>query len=158
MIANARGKTIQSSYVSPHWTKLYRLRGVEFEAERTPSEPAPPNSTIDWRMPVATGRMDLFRKVFAGNQWVEQGIWVEGRPEEPVFSAAGQAKRNPDIISIYSADVETPVEFVRNYYNDLLAEKSEYKTVFHGTTPAVSLLLYPKSIDCLDGTITILSR
>lgn len=158
MIAHARGKTIQSSNVSPHWTKLYRLHGVEFAADQPTHEPAPPNSTIDWRMPVANGRTELFAKVFAGNKWVEEGMWVEGRPEEPVFSAAAQARRNPDLISIYSPDVDVPIEFVRNYYNDLLAEKLGYKTVFHGTTPEVSPLLYPKFIDCLPGTITILSR
>jgi hypothetical protein len=158
MIAHARGKTIQSSYVSPHWTKLYRLRGVEFWADQPPQEPPPPNSTIDWRMPVANGRMDVFKKDYAGNRWVEQGVWVEGRPEQTVFSSAGQAQRNPDLISIYSPDLDVPVEFVRNYYNDLLSEKAGYKTVFHGSTAAVSPLLYPKFIDCLPGTITILGR
>lgn len=158
MIAHARGNTIQSSYVSPHWTKLYRLHGVEFEADRPPTEPAPPSSTIDWRMPATTGRNDLFRKIFAGNQWVEQGISIEGKPDEGLFSPAAQAARNPDLISIYSADVEVPVDSVRDYYNDLLAEKRGYKIVFQGTTPAVSPLLYPKDIDCLFGTITILKR
>jgi hypothetical protein len=158
MIANARGKTIQSSYTSPHWTKLYRLRGVEFWADRPPEESAPPNSTVDWRMPVANGRMDVFKKDYAGNRWVEQGVWVEGRPEQDVFSPAGQAQRNPDLISIYSPDLDVPVEFSRNYYNDLLGEKLGYKIMFQGSTPPVSPLLYPKFIDCLAGTITILGR
>lgn len=158
MIAHARGKTIQSSYMSPHWTKLYRLRGVEFQADRPPAEPAPPNSTVDWRLPATTGRKELFRKVFAGNHWIEEGISIEGDPDQTLFSVAGQAARNPDLISIYSADVEVPVESVSAYYNDLLAEKSGYKTLFHGTTPEVSPLVYPKIIDCLAGTITILSR
>lgn len=158
MIAHARAKTIQSSYISPHWTKLSGLRGVEFAADGSPHDPAPPNSTVDWRMPVANGRTQLFSKIFAGNRWVEEGMSVEGKPEEMVFSEAGQTVRNPDLITIYSFDVEVPVEFVRTYYNDLLAERLGYKIAFQGTTPAVSPLLYPKVIDCLSGTMTILSR
>ena len=159
MIANARGKTIQSSYAAPHWTKLYQLPGVELFADEPNPGPPLPNSTVDWRMPVANGRTELFSKVFRGNQWVEEMVWVEGRPRQPVFSAAGQAQRHPDLVAIWSPDVEeVPVEFVRNYYHDLLTQKLEFKTVFEGVTPAVSPLLYPQEIEFLPGTITILSR
>ena len=113
--------------------------------------------TTDLRLPHMSGRVELFRKIFA--EWVQPYVAEkEKNPDEGLFTAAALEKRDPDYISVYSWNYQVPSETVRKYYGDLLAAKFPYVIVFDAETARVPAWTYPSTIDFLAGRITILQR
>ena len=103
------------------------------------------------------GRVELFRKVFP--EWVQPLVAEkEGHPDQGLFTAAALRTRNPNYIAIYSLDYQVPGEIVRRYYGDLLAGTFPYAIAFDGATPPAPAWIYPRTIDFLQGRITILQR
>jgi len=152
-----RGSVIESSGTCPHWSKLPDFDASEINLGR-PGRPSPPARDItDLRLPLMPGRVELFRKTFP--EWVQPLIAEkEGNPDQGLFTAAALEKRNPNYITIYSADYRVPSETVRRYYGDLLTAKFPYAIVFDADTPRAPKWIYPRTIDHLRGRITILQR
>lgn len=158
MISNVPpGSVIESSGVSPHWSKLANFDGHEINLARL-DDPIPPARDItDLRLPHMPGRIELFRKVFP--EWVQPLVAEkEGHADPALFTAAALSKRNPNYIAIYSLDYKVPSETVRRYYGDLLAGNFPYAIAFDGETPPAPAWIYPHTIDFLHGRITILRR
>ncbi len=152
------GLTIESSAEAPRWTKLAAIGGVEIAAG-TPLELAPHESLIDYRMPYAYGRLQLFRKLFPHDAWLQQHIAdYEIEADESLFTAAALGKRHPQFVAIYSTDYQVPSTAVRSYYTDLIAGLFPYRIVFDAATEAPLWWTYPKKIDFLSGRLTILKR
>jgi hypothetical protein len=82
----------------------------------------------------------------------------EGHAEEALFTTAALRKRNPNYIAIYSLDYKVPSETVRRYYGDLLVGNLPYAIKFDAETPPAPAWIYPRTIDFLQGRITILQR
>ena len=151
------GSVIESSGTCPHWSKLSNFDASEINLGR-PDRPSPPARDItDLRLPLTPGRFELFRKAFP--EWVQPLVAEkEANPDEGLFTAAALAKRNPDYITIYSLDYRVPSETVRRYYGALLTGKLPYAIVFDADTPRAPKWIYPRTIDHLRGSITILQR
>jgi hypothetical protein len=151
------GSVIESSGTSPHWSRLPNFDGHEINLGRL-DDPIPRAQDItDLRLPHMPGRVELFRKVFP--EWVQPLVAEkEGHPDEELFTASALRKRNPNYIAIYSLDYKVPSETVRRYYGDLLAGKFPYAIAFDGETPPPPAWIYPRTIDFLQGRITILQR
>lgn len=151
------GSVIESSGTSPHWSKLPNFDGHEINLGR-PDDPIPPARDItDLRLPHMPGRIELFRKVFP--EWVQPLVAErEGHADQALFTAAALSKRNPNYIAIYSLDYKVPSETVRRYYGDLLAGNFPYAIAFDGEPPPAPAWIYPRTIDFLQGRITILRR
>ena len=151
------GSVIESSGTSPHWSKLPNFDGHEINLGRL-DDPIPPARDItDLRLPHMPGRIELFRKVFP--EWVQPLVAEnEGHADQALFTAAALSKRNPNYIAICSLDSKVPNETVRRYYSDLLAGTFPYAIAFDGETPPAPAWIYPRTIDFLQGRITILHR
>jgi hypothetical protein len=151
------GSVIESSGTSPHWSKLPNFDGHEINLGRL-DDPIPPARDItDLRLPHMPGRIELFRKVFP--EWVQPLVAErEGHADQALFTAAALRKRNPTYIAIYSLDYKVPSETVRRYYGDLLAGNFPYAIAFDGETLPAPAWIYPRTIDFLQGRITILQR
>jgi hypothetical protein len=151
------GSVIESSGTSPHWSKLPNFDGHEMNLARL-DDPIPPARDItDLRLPHMPGRIELFRKVFP--EWVQPLVAErEGHADQALFTAAALSKRNPNYIAIYSLDYKVPSETVRRYYGDLLAGNFPYAIAFDGETLPAPAWIYPRTIDFLQGRITILER
>lgn len=150
------GSVIESSGSSPHWSKLPNFETREINLGLT-DQVGGFMGTTDLRLPHVHGRVELFQKIFPG--WVQRyAAEKEGNPDKALFTAAALQKRHPNYISVYSWDYLVPSETVRRYYCDLLAGKFPYEIVFDAETPHVPVWIYPRTIDFLDGRITILQR
>jgi hypothetical protein len=150
---------MESSAGSPHWRKLAALNAVEFDAEEPSWSKAQDVDVIDLRMPHASGRPELFARIFQDDLWMrEQASAYEDEANERLFTFAELSKRKPDLITVYSSDYQVPSAAVRNYYSDLLAGKFPYDIVFDGKTREPPRWVYPRDIDFLNGRITILAR
>ena len=110
-------------------------------------------------MPHVTGRGERFEALFEGNEWVQGKTALhEPHVDESIFNLHCLIDRNPDVISVYSGDVNVPSNEVRSYYADLLGERYPYKIVFDRKSPPVSQWLYPRSIDFLVNESILLIR
>jgi hypothetical protein len=158
MVKNVAPRSvIESSGTCPHWSQLPNFDAHEIHLGQ-PDEPIPPARDItDLRLPHMPGRVELFRKVFP--EWVQPLVAEkEGHPDQGLFTAAALRTRNPNYIAIYSLDYQVPGEIVRRYYGDLLAGTFPYVIAFDGATPPAPAWIYPRTIDFLQGRITILQR
>ena len=158
MVKNVAPRSvIESSGTCPHWSQLPNFDAHEIHLGQ-PDEPIPPARDItDLRLPHMPGRVELFRKVFP--EWVQPLVAEkEGHPDQGLFTAAALRTRNPNYIAIYSLDYQVPGEIVRRYYGDLLAGTFPYAIAFDGATPPAPAWIYPRTIDFLQGRITILQR
>ena len=155
-----RGSVIESSWASPHWTRLPGLNGTERDLAKMDSRALSRGLIVDLRMPKVTGRAELFSKIFQGNRWVMESLDArEGRPDDQLFTIAELQKRNPDYIAAYSADYVVPNETVKSYYSNLLEGQFPYDIAADGeSTVMAPFWLYPRQIDFLGGRITILKR
>lgn len=159
MLAHVQpGAVVESSSRSPRWSLLSDLHLMEFKATDPNLRKVKPGVGVDLRMPAVNGRSQLFGRIFKGNRWVEAGRHEEGDPDEQMFTLPALRQRNPDFITIYEPDAVMPSEVARNYYAQLRADRFPYEVRFDGALPPVSRLIYPKTIDFLDGRITILAR
>jgi hypothetical protein len=151
------GSVIESSDTSPHWSKLPDFDGHEVKLGRLDEAVPPARDITDLRLPHMPGRIELFGKVFP--EWVQPLVAErEGHAEEALFTTAALRKRNPNYIAIYSLDYKVPGETVRRYYGDLLAGNLPYAIKFDAETPPAPAWIYPRTIDFLQGRITILQR
>jgi hypothetical protein len=151
------GSVIESSDTSPHWSKLPDFDGHEVKLGRLDEAVPPARDITDLRLPHMPGRIELFGKVFP--EWVQPLVAErEGHAEEALFTTAALRKRNPNYIAIYSLDYKVPSETVRRYYGDLLAGNLPYAIKFDAETPPAPAWIYPRTIDFLQGRITILQR
>jgi hypothetical protein len=148
---------IESSGTSPHWSRLPNFDGHEINLGRL-DDPIPPARDItDLRLPHMPGRIELFRKVFS--EWVQPLVAErEGQADQALFTAAALRKRNPNYIAVYSLDYRVPIKTVRGYYGALLAGNFPYAIAFDGEMLPAPAWIYPRTIDFLQGRITILQR
>ena len=158
MAKNVRpGSVIESSGTSPHWSRLPNFDGHEINLGQLDDTIPPAQDITDLRLPHMPGRVELFRKVFP--EWVQPLVAErEGHADQALFTAAALKKRNPNYIAIYSLDYKVPSETVRRYYGDLRAGNFPYAIAFDGETPPAPSWIYPRTIDFLQGRITILQR
>jgi hypothetical protein len=160
MEANVKhGNRIESSAASPHWRRLPGLDAIEVELAKAPEKEIPPGKVADLRMPHASGRAELFERVFKGNRWVEgQAAAHEGSYDEQLFSIKELLARNPDFVTIDSADYQVPSETAKSYYDNLIQEKFPYKVVYDRQSPPVPQWIYPRVIDFLQDRTILLVR
>jgi hypothetical protein len=155
----SHGSLLESSAGSPHWEKLPGLNAVELDVASPRWSKAEGADVVDLRMPHASGRFELFTKIFESNPWVRNyARKVENQPNEQLFTRDDLRKRNPNIVTVYSSDYEVPSQVVRNYYAEMLEEKFHYDVAFDGKTTEAPRWIYPRDIDFLRGRITILTR
>ncbi len=153
------GYVLESSSGAPHWEKLPGLNAVELDAASPNWSRADGGDVIDLRMPHASGRAELFARIFQDNPWMKKhGSDYEKETDESLFTGTELRQRNPNIVAVYSSDYQVPSDKVRNYYLDLLAGKFPYDIVFDGQTVDPPRWVYPRNIDFLSGRITILAR
>jgi hypothetical protein len=153
------GYILESSSGAPHWEKLSGFNAVELDAASLNWSGAAAGDVIDLRMPHASGRAELFARIFQDNPWMKKhGSDYEKETDESLFTETELRQRNPNIVTVYSSDYEVPSDKVRNYYFNLLAGKFPYGIVFDGQTVDPPRWVYPRSIDFLSGRITILAR
>lgn len=160
LLQNVRpGNVIESSSGSPHWSRLPELGAKEVDVNHPNWERAVGAAVIDLRMPVLTGRAELFRRIFPNEKWVGQfaaehesdsGAWAYQEKE--------LRRRHPDFVTLYSSDLFSTNQTQQKYYHDLLADRYPYEIAFTGQSPAVPSWIYPRSIDFLVGRIVIFRR
>jgi hypothetical protein len=156
----APGSVIESSARSPHWKMLPGLKVAELDAAKPNWSKIEANDVIDLRMPRASGRSELFVKIFENDPWIRQHAKeYEGEADEQLFTLDSLEKRKPQVITVYSSDYKkVPTVSVRKYYSDLLEQKFPYDIVFDGESKEPPRWVYPRVIDHLRGRITILAR
>ena len=159
MVRHARpGLILESSAESPSWTKLKGVPGIELPASNPPAT-IDPSQVVDWRMPYAYGRLQLFRKLFSDDAWLQKHVAeYELEGDESLFTRSQLAARHPQLVAVYSADYQVPSRAIRRYYNGLLAGEFPYEIVFDAATRRPPRWTYPQEIDFLNGRITILKR
>jgi hypothetical protein len=153
------GSVMESSAGSPHWEKLPGLNAVELDAGDSEWSKVQGSDVTDLRMPHASGRPELFAKIFQNDPWMRQhAADYEGEADERLFTLEELLKRKPSFITVYSSDYQVPSTAVRNYYSDMLQGKFPYEVVFDEQTREPPRWVYPRDIDFLSGRITILAR
>jgi hypothetical protein len=119
--------------------------------------------------PFVTGRERLFQRVFPGNAFINGSDKTQRAAEERVawYSVAELTRRDPDYVVIDSLYYDRFVQpglrselypSMREYFDDLLAERYPYRIVFDRGSPRVPALIYPREIDFLDNRATILAK
>ena len=155
----APGSLMESSAGSPHWKNLPGFNAAEVDAGKPNWTNVESNDVIDLRMPHASGRPELFAKIFVNDSWMrEHAEQYEAKADEQLFTVDALEKRQPQFITVYSSDYQVRSPLVRKYYSDLLAQKFSYDIVFDGESKEQPGWIYPRDIDFLRGRITILSR
>jgi hypothetical protein len=155
----APGSLIESSAGSPHWNKLPGFNAAELDTATPNWSKVESNDVIDLRMPHASGRPELFAKIFENDPWMrEHAKEYEGESDEQLFTLDSLEKRKPQFITVYSLDYQVPSPLVRKYYSDLLAQRFSYDIVFDAESKEQPRWIYPREIDFLRGRITILAR
>jgi hypothetical protein len=153
------GYVLESSSGTPHWEKLPGLNAAELDAASPNWSRTDGSNVVDLRMPHASGRAELFARIFQDNPWMKKhGSDYDKETDESVFTETELRQRNPNIVAVYSSDYQVPSDKVKNYYLDLLAGKFPYRIVFDGQTVDPPRWVYPRNIDFLSGRITILAR
>jgi hypothetical protein len=154
-----QGLVIESSPMSPHWAKLPRLKAVEILAANPIWERTKGFDVIDWRMPYAFGRLQLFKKVFHDDPWIQEHVaQYEIEADEWLYREEELLKRNPSLITVHSIDYSISNSAVRSYYANLLEGKFPYQVAFDRTAIEPPRWVYPRNIDFLSGRMTILKR
>lgn len=150
---------IESSAESPRWALLASLQALEVHAANPDLRYFATTPVVDWRMPFAYGRLQLFNQVFQDDPWIRQNVAkYEIEADENLFTEAELLKRNPRLVAAYSSDYAVPNPAVRNYYAQLLGGKFPYTIAFDADTKEPPRWVYPREIDFLRGRITILKR
>lgn len=150
---------MESSADSPHWRMLPGFNAVELDAAKPNWSKAKANDVIDLRMPYASGRPELFAKIFQNDPWIrEHAKEYEEEADERLFTLGALEKRKPQFITVHSSDYQVPSPLIRKYYSDLLAQKFSYDIVFDAESKEPPHWVYPRNIDFLQGRITILVR
>ena len=127
--------------------------------ERPISRKARESQSVDVRLPAVNGRLELFSQIFAGDERIISAARVyEREVNEELFTAEALQQRDPDFVSVYSADYDVPIERVKRYYLELIQGNTPYRVAFEGSSPAAPRWAYPQDIDFLKGRITILRR
>src|SRR6266446_387256 len=153
------GNVIESSPGSPHWWLLPKLGAKEVDVDHPAWEGTIGAAVIDLRMPVLTGRADLFRRTFPNEKWVGQ-FAAELEPDSGAWAYRAEEllRRNPDFVTLYSSDLASPNKAVHKYYDNLLAQRYPYEIAFTGKSPSIPSWIYPRDIDFLVGRMTIFRR
>lgn len=153
------GTVIESSPGSPHWSLLPELGAKEVDVNHPAWEQTIGAAVIDLRMPVLTGRADLFRRTFPNEKWVGQ-FAAKQEPDSGAWAYRAEEllRRNPDFVTLYSPDLGSPNNALHKYYNDLLAQRYPYEIAFMGKSPSIPSWIYPRDIDFLVGRMTIFRR
>ncbi len=150
------GNLIESSPDSPHWSKLPALKAKEVEVSQPNWTRAAGADVIDLRMPVLTGRAELFRQTFPNKKWVgELAAKYESDSGAWAYRLEELRRRHPNFITFYSFDFSSPSQALHRYYEDLLAEKYPYQIAFAAESSPVPTWVYPRYIDFLPGRMTI---
>ena len=153
------GLIIESSAMSPHWAKLPRLMAAEIQAANPNWERAKGFDAVDWRMPYAFGRLQLFKKVFRDDPWIQEHVaQYEIEADERLYTLEELLKRNPSLITVHSIDYSISNSAVKSYYSDLLEGKFPYEIAFDREAIEPPRWAYPRNIDFLNGRMTILKR
>ena len=114
-----------------------------------------------------SGRGILFRDMLGDNPWVADGLARFELSEDTAwYTTDALAQRAPDYLWIDSLEYDrffSAIEAehypeVRRYFEDLLAERSDYAIVFDAVNPDVPSWIYPRQIDFLKNRMTILQR
>jgi hypothetical protein len=153
------GNVIESSPGSPHWSRLPELGAKEVNVDQPNWEQTIGAAVIDLRMPVLTGRADLFRRTFPNEKWVWQ-FAVKQEPDSGAWAYRVEEllRRNPDFVTLYSPDLNSPNNAVHKYYDELLAQRCPYEIAFMGKSRSIPSWIYPRDIDFLVGRMTIFRR
>jgi 4-amino-4-deoxy-L-arabinose transferase-like glycosyltransferase len=150
---------IESSFSSPHWAKLSALNAAQVQADTADWTQAAGAPVIDIRMPVLTGRAQLFQQMFADNELVRrEAAQQEGDADEHLFTHEALVSRNPDFITVHSFDCVSPVAAQRGYYVELLSGNAGYRKVFQRQSESPPRWIYPRDIEFVGGGIVILAK
>ncbi len=153
------GLVIESSAASPHWAKLPLLKAVEVSVANPNWSKAQGANVIDLRMPRAIGRLELFRKAFRDDPWIQRHVAdYEKMPDERLYTREELLRRAPDMVTVHSLDYGISTSPVKTYYANLLAGRFPYQIAFDGETVEAPRWVYPRNIDFLKGRMTILTR
>ena len=145
------GSTIESSFYSPHWGKLADV------------------VLRDRRMPLVTGRAELFRQIFSGNENILDLV-ERFDPDDDKrvlwYTAKHLERRRPSYIAVNSLYYSRFMEGVMSkhypsmqaFFTALIEEEYPYKIVFNLKSPDAANCTYPRQIDFLENRMIILER
>jgi hypothetical protein len=120
-------------------------------------------------MPFVTGRERLFRRVFAGDPFVNGSAERQQELEQPIawYAPGALAARAPDYVVVSSLYYDRFLQpgprrelypSMVVFFEALLGERSGYRIAFDARSPSVPAWVYPRDIDFLDNRATVLQR
>lgn len=136
-----KGSTIENSY-APDWR---RIAGKKLQIEQ---------------MPAATGRTELFNKIFEKQKTIQSGLdRFESQYDSDTFTAQGLTRRNPDFIAFSSQVFDfSGDDNAQRFYAALDREEMGYAKVYDKKARDRWSLAYPLRIDFLADRMVILKR
>ncbi len=132
---------IENSY-APDWGRLPGLRLKTYS------------------LPSATGRTELFSKLFGKNDIIQKGLKKnESQYPQDTFTEAGLSKRHPDFIAFSNQAYQwTGSQEAQHFYHALDEGKLGYVKIFEQSWKPRSSWSYPHDIDFLAERMVILKR
>jgi hypothetical protein len=119
------------------------------------------------RMPMVSGRMQIFNDLLADNVWVRENIDRIEQSGADWYAPESLARRAPDAVVVDSlyygrflGDGAAGKSYseIKEFFADLLEERLRYHIIFDRTSPEAPVWAYPRQIDNLDNRIVILER
>jgi hypothetical protein len=119
------------------------------------------------RMPMVTGRRQIFDDILADNAWVRENIDRFEPSGADWYTPASLAHRAPDAVVVDSLYYGRFVEKggvgqgysqITKFFADLLDERLGYRIVFDRTSEEAPVWAYPRQIDVLHNRIIVLVR
>jgi len=143
------------------WVKSHVPQGAKFENSYAPSwqRMAGMNIKVE-TLPAATGRTELFSKMFGDKKTVQTGLnRFEEKISADTFSQEGLKLRNPDWIAFSTQVFEwSGDDQAQRFYASLDHEAWGYKKVFEAHSRPRWPLAYPLGIDFIPDRLVILQR
>jgi hypothetical protein len=119
------------------------------------------------RMPMVSGRKQIFGDILADNVWVRENIDRFEHSGADWYVLQSLAHRAPDAVVVDSlyygrfledGGVGESYSEIRQFFADLLEEHLGYHIVFDRTSEAAPAWAYPREIDILHNRIVVLAR
>ena len=102
------------------------------------------------------GRIEVsatFARIFAGDEKIQEAMERWNTKEGPEwFTPAARRQRNPDWIFWSSIDLD---QAVKNEYESLLKDSSDYQMIYDNTSPEFPWWTYPRFTEFIRNRVTV---
>jgi len=143
-----------------YWAEKNFKAGDLIESVHSPSWDLLVPGVKVFHTPKYTGRTARFKKIFAENKVVAQGVGkFDNDPSLEIFTHEALKKRNPDYITFCNFAVSfSGHPQVQQYYKDHIAQKLGYHIVFKDVWWLPPWWAYPRNLDFMTPWMYILKR